>query len=282
MWRITDRISGLRIFGLPSLILHVTNCFIPNATGDMCTQMQFNKFLAIAATALAALSVTGCDFIKQDSDRPATSREFPRPFRPVSKAAGTSFSTEAARDEAGEANMVMNWAGIEAGSTVADIGAGEGYYTIRLSKRVGEKGRVLAQDINAGALQRLGERVSRERIDNVSIKPGAEDDPRLPKSSFDRIFMVHMYHEVEEPYAFLWRMRPALSKGGEVIVVDRDLPTDKHGIPPQLLFCEFQASGYRLKGFTERLDVGAYFARFEATGKRPDPGAIKVCAQNLK
>ena len=209
--------------------------------------------------------------------RPETSLEFPQAFRPVSKLAGTEFSTEAARDEAGEAEMVMDWAGIEPGSTVADIGAGEGYYTIRLAKRVGEKGRVLAQDINRGALQRLGERVNRDRLDNVSIKKGAIDDPRLPERSFDRIFMVHMYHEVTEPYAFLWRLEPALAKGGQIIVVDRDRPTNQHGIPPKLLFCEFEAAGYRLKGFTERLDVGGYFARFEATGKRPAPEEIVAC-----
>ena len=212
-----------------------------------------------------------------DDGRLETSLEFPQAFRPVSKLAGTEFSTEAARDEAGEAEMVMDWAGIEPGSTVADIGAGEGYYTIRLAKRVGEKGRVLAQDINRGALQRLGERVNRDRLDNVSIKKGAIDDPRLPERSFDRIFMVHMYHEVTEPYAFLWRLEPALAKGGQIIVVDRDRPTNQHGIPPKLLFCEFEAAGYRLKGFTERLDVGGYFARFEATGKRPAPAEIVAC-----
>jgi SAM-dependent methyltransferase len=186
----------------------------------------------------------------------------------VSEASGTQFSTEAARDEAGEANSVMDWAEMKPGFTVADIGAGEGYYTIRLAKRVGEKGRVLAQDINAGALQRLGERVARDRLDNVAIKPGAIDDPRLPENSFDRIFLVHMYHEVSEPYAFLWRLRPALIKGGQVIVVDRDRPTDSHGIPPKLLFCEFEATGYRLTGFAERPEVKGYFARFEATGKK--------------
>jgi len=212
-----------------------------------------------------------------DEGRPETSLEFPQAFRPVSKLSRTQFSTEAARDEAGEAEMVMDWAGIEPGSTVADIGAGEGYYTIRLAKRVGEKGRVLAQDINRGALQRLGERVSRDRLDNVAIKKGAIDDPRLPERSFDRIFMVHMYHEVTEPYALLWRLEPALAKGGQVIVVDRDRPTNEHGIPPKLLFCEFEAAGFRLKGFTERLDVGGYFARFEATGKRPAPEEIIAC-----
>ena len=172
----------------------------------------------------------------------------------------------------------MEWAGIQLGTTVADIGAGEGYYTIRLAERVGPKGRVLAQDINRGALDRLGERVTREQLDNVAIKEGAVDDPRLPENSFDRIFMVHMYHEIEEPYAFLWRMRPALAKGGQVIVVDRDRATDRHGIPPKLLFCEFEAVGYRLTGFTEQLKLGGYIARFEVSGPRPDQSAIRTCA----
>ncbi len=231
------------------------------------------------ATSLFLLALAACKPVTQDSAQPDGVGVFPRPFRPVSDAASTQFSTEAARDQAGEANLVMDWAGIKPGSTVADIGAGEGYYTIRLSKRVGEKGRVLAQDINRGALQRLGERVARDRLDNVSIKPGAIDDPRLPEHSFDRIFMVHMYHEVSEPYAFLWRLMPALNKGGEVIVVDRDRATDQHGIPPKLLFCEFESVGYKLTEFSQRPQVGGYFARFEATGKRPEPDAIKVCAQ---
>jgi SAM-dependent methyltransferase len=221
---------------------------------------------------------SSCKPVGGNDDRLATSREFPKPFRPVSKAGDTQFSNEAARDEAGEAKFVMDWAGIKLGTTVADIGAGEGYYTIRLAERVGPKGRVLAQDINRGALTRLGERVSRDRLDNVAIKEGGIDDPRLPEHSFDRIFMVHMYHEVDEPYAFLWRLRPALAKGGEVIVVDRDRPTDQHGIPPKLLFCEFEAVGYRLTGFSEQLNLGGYMARFELGGKRPEPDAIKTCA----
>jgi SAM-dependent methyltransferase len=211
-------------------------------------------------------------------EQSATALDFPRADRTVSAIGDTEFSTEAARDEAGEAEYVMDWAGIQLGTTVADIGAGEGYYPIRLAERVGPKGRVLAQDINRGALNRLGERVTREQLDNVAIKEGAVDDPRLPQNSFDRIFMVHMYHEIEEPYAFLWRMRPALAKGGQVIVVDRDQATHRHGIPPKLLFCEFDAVGYRLTGFTEQLKLGGYIARFEVSGERPEPSAIKTCA----
>jgi SAM-dependent methyltransferase len=231
----------------------------------------------LAALLLTAATLTGCSAQPADDQRLATSAEFSKPDRLVSEAGDTQFSTEAARDEAGEAKFVMDWAGIKLGTTVADIGAGEGYYTIRLAERVGPKGRVLAQDINRGALDRLGERVTRDQLDNVAIKEGAIDDPRLPDNSFDRIFMVHMYHEIDEPYAFLWRLRPALAKGGQVIVVDRDRPTDQHGIPPKLLFCEFEALGYRLTGFSEQLNLGGYIARFEPASARPAAAAIKPC-----
>jgi SAM-dependent methyltransferase len=239
------------------------------------------SFYRTIATAVAFALLASCKPAIKDDGRPESARAFPTPDRAVSEASGTEFSTEAARDEAGEAKKLMDWADIEPGTTVADIGAGEGYYTVRLSARVGLKGRVLAQDINRGALDRLAERVVRERLlDNVAIQEGGIDDPRLPPGSFDRIFMVHMYHEITEPYAFLWRMRPALAKGGQVIVVDRDLPTNQHGIPPKLLFCEFAAIGYRLKEFEERQEVGAYFARFELAGSRPKPKDIKPCKAN--
>lgn len=225
--------------------------------------------------ALALLA--GCGRGPSDVDRPETAREFPRADRPVSKPGRNQFSTEVARDSVNEAQTVMDLANIKEGMTVADIGAGEGYYTVRLAIRVGAKGRVLAQDIDAEALRRLGLRVERERLDNVSIKPGAADDPRLPKRSFDRIFLVHMYHEVTEPYAFLWRMRPALRKGGRVIVVDVDRPTDQHGMPPSLLFCEFGAVGFRLTEFVRKPELQGYYAQFQVSGERPDPADIKPC-----
>ena len=228
--------------------------------------------------ACAALSACERD-PPADLDRPETSREFPRAYRPVSELGKTSVSTEQARDDRNEANTVMDLANIAPGMTVADIGAGEGYYTVRLADRVGADGRVLAQDIDQDALRRLGSRVEEERLDNVSIKLGNGDDPRLPANSFDRIFMVHMYHEVTEPYAFLWRLRPALREGGQVIVVDVDRPADQHGLRPQLLFCEFQAVGFRLVEFVRRPELAGYYAQFEAVGPRPEPGEIAPCGE---
>ncbi|WP_420606270.1 class I SAM-dependent methyltransferase [Novosphingopyxis sp.] len=203
---------------------------------------------------------------------------FPEANRPVATVVATQFSNEPAREAANEARIVMDWAGTKPGMTVADIGAGEGYYTVRLGDRVGAKGRVLAQDIDRAVLTRLGERVARDRLDNVSIMLGAMDDPRLPPASFDRVFMIHMYHEIASPYAFLWHLRPALKGDGEVVIVDADRPTANHGTPPKLLFCELQAVGYRLTGYEERPDIGAYIARFAPEGDRPEPAAIRPCA----
>jgi ubiquinone/menaquinone biosynthesis C-methylase UbiE len=222
--------------------------------------------------------LSACDNLAPDADRPATAMEFPLPDRAVSTVVSNQFSNEDARDERGEAQAVMDLANISPGMTVADIGAGEGYYTVRLAERVGGDGRVLAQDIDPDALQRLGQRVERERLENISIKLGRADDPQLPADSFDRIFLVHMYHEVTEPYAFLWRMWPALAEGGQIIVVDVDRPTSRHGIPPSLLFCEFDAIGFKLTEFVERPDLKSYFARFERGDARAEPADIKVCS----
>lgn len=230
-----------------------------------------------AAALLAMVALAGCNGPAADADRAEGALEFPRAYRPVSALGSNEFSSEDQRDDLGEARVVMDLAKIGAGTTVADIGAGEGYYTVRLAERVGAKGRVLAQDIDPAAMQRLGQRVERERLDNVSIKTGAADDPRLPANSFDRVFLIHMYHEVSEPYAFLWRLRPALRPGGQVIVVDVDRATDQHGIPPALLFCEFQAVGFRLVEFVRKPELKGYYAQFEASGERPAPAAIKPC-----
>ncbi len=229
----------------------------------------------LCATVL--LAMTGCDMLRPDSKRPETALEFPQPDRPVSDLGSNQFSTETKRDSVGEAQKVMDLAEIAPGMTVADIGAGEGYYTVRLAERVGREGRVLAQDIDREALQRLGDRVERERLDNVSIKPGDADDPHLPEDSFDRIFLVHMYHEVSEPYAFLWRLWPALRDGGQVIVVDMDRPTDQHGIAPDLLTCEFKRVGFDLVAFKDAPELAGYYAQFKASATRPEPGDIETC-----
>lgn len=229
-----------------------------------------------AASLLTLFALAACNNGAATPAPPKPS-EFPAAARPVADIVSSRWSDEDSRDSAGEGNEVMARAGVTKGMTVADIGAGEGYYTIRLAARVGEKGRVLAQDIVPSVRNALAERVNRERLDNVSVKLGTADNPGLPENSFDRVFLVHMYHEIESPFAFLWNLRPAPKAGGRVIVVDADRPTNQHGTPPSLLKCEFEAVGYRQVDFQKMPSAGGYLAAFEPVGPRPEPQAIKPC-----
>jgi ubiquinone/menaquinone biosynthesis C-methylase UbiE len=233
---------------------------------------------------LGLLALTGCDVLPTAprADEAAKSDEFPKAQRPVAPIVANRWSTEEARDRVSEAEQVMNIAGITPGMTVADIGAGEGYYTIRLATRVGANGRVLAQDIMPEVRDKLASRVTRENLENVSVKLGGPADPKLPANSFDRIFMVHMYHEIEAPLEFLWRLRPALRVGGRVIVVDANRTTDKHGTPPALLDCEFKSLGYRRVDFHDMPQVGGYLAAYETSGNRPAPSAIPACKADAR
>ena len=226
---------------------------------------------ATRAVLLAALLLAAC---REAPTEPA----FPEAGRDVAPTVSDRFSTEEARDRIGEAEQVMALAGVKPGMSVADVGAGEGYYTVRLARVVGPRGRVLAEDIDAEAIDNLGDRVQRERLDNVAVKLGSPTDPMLPRGSFDRIFLVHMFHEVSEPYAFLWHLREGVKPGGEVILVDSDRPVKNHGIPPSQADCEFRALGLTpIRSVT--LEGGdSYFRAYQVAGERPEPGAIKKCA----
>lgn len=220
---------------------------------------------------LAAVATLGA--CKEPADR----SPFPDPQRPVAPIVSPRYSNEDARDSVGEFETVVELAAVSPGMSVADIGAGEGYYTVRLAPLVGDQGRVLAQDIVPETRNELASRVQRERLDNVAVKLGEPNDPMLPANSFDRIFMVHMYHEIERPSEFLWHLRPSLKRGGSVVVVDADRPTNRHGTPPRLLICEFASVGYELAKFTRLGESESYFAQFVATGPRPEPADIRVC-----
>ncbi|MEO5865503.1 MAG: class I SAM-dependent methyltransferase [Sphingomonas sp.] len=228
--------------------------------------------------ASALLLLVGCDgskpLIEHEADKPGP---FPAADRPVASIVSPRWSNEEERDRLNEAGDVMNKAGIKAGMTVADIGAGEGYYTIRLAARVGKEGRVLAEDIVPEVRDNLAQRVARQRLDNVSVRLGEPADPKLPDHSFDRVLMVHMYHEIEQPYEFLWRLRPSLAPTGLVVVVDADRPTQDHGTPPALLKCELAAVGYAQVSMRDMPSAGGYLAAFRAQGPRPEPTAIKPC-----
>jgi ubiquinone/menaquinone biosynthesis C-methylase UbiE len=202
---------------------------------------------------------------------------FPAAHRDVAPIVGDTFSTEDARDRAGEAEQVMELARVSPGMSVADVGAGEGYYTVRLAPVVGPKGRVLAEDIFPEVRDQLSERVQRERLDNVAVKLGTAENPMLPAGSFDRVFLVHMYHEVQSPYAFLWHAREGVKPDGLVVVVEANRPVRQHGMPPNELKCEFAALGMQPVKAAMLASREDYLIAFRVAGPRPAPDKIRAC-----
>jgi SAM-dependent methyltransferase len=205
---------------------------------------------------------------------------FPAPSRPVAGIVTDTWRDEQSRDRAGEAERVMKLLGVRRGLDVADIGAGAGYYTVRLARRVGPKGHVYAEDIVPDYLDRLAKRVAREGLaDRVALVHGEPHDPRLPPGSVDLALLVHMYHEVEQPYGLLWNLRPALRPGARVAIIDARKETASHGTPPDLLRCELAAVGYRQTALYE-LQENTYLGVFVPSAPPASPAGIRPCPRS--
>jgi ubiquinone/menaquinone biosynthesis C-methylase UbiE len=202
---------------------------------------------------------------------------FPLPDRPVAGIVAPTWSSGPDRDAADESGQLIRALGIRRGMAVADIGAGSGYHTLRLSPVVGPEGVIYAEDIVEAYISGLRREAERRNLTNVRIVVGSADDPKLPAASVDRAVLVHMYHEIENPYVLLWNLATALKPGARVGVIDLDRATESHGTPRALLKCEFEAVGYRRISHTQMTGGGGYIAVFEAPTTRPAPQDIKAC-----
>src|SRR5664279_603993 len=152
-----------------------------------------------AAVCLAAVFTMSA--AAQDTARPGSpAAAFPKPDRPVADIVSPLWDDEKARDDAGEPLELVRLLGIKPGMGVADIGAGSGYYVVRLSPIVGPKGRVIAEDVMPDYLKGLRQRVRDLGLRNVTVIQGEPHDPRLPAGSLDAAILVHMYHEITQPY----------------------------------------------------------------------------------
>ena len=207
---------------------------------------------------------------------------FPAPSRKVAGIVTDTWRDEQSRDQAGEAERVMRLLGVKSGLDVADIGAGSGYYTVRLARRVGPQGHVFAEDVIPDYLDRLARRVDAEGLaGSVTLVRGEPHDPRLAPGSLDLALLVHMYHEVTQPYGLLWNLRPALRPGARVAVIDARKETASHGTPPDLLRCELAAVGYRQTAFYD-LQENTYLAVFEPAAGPASPDAIRPCSASRR
>lgn len=199
---------------------------------------------------------------------------FPKPQREVARIVSSAWADEDSRDAAGEAATVIRLLGIRPGQRIADIGAGSGYYTMRVAPVVGSDGRVFAQDIVPRYLNQLRSRVRKAKLTNVRFVLGSPVDPRLPAGSVDTALLIHMYHEIAQPYALLYKLRASLRPGGRVAIVDLDRPSEAHGMPKALLVCEVKAVGYDLVSIAD-LKPG-YLAVFKL-GAPVNAQTVKAC-----
>ena len=225
----------------------------------------------------AGVVVAGQDTIGPAAPPGAPASAFPNPMRPVADIVAPRWSDEDGRDDAGELARVVELAKIGHGQQVADIGAGDGYYVTRLAPLVGATGRVFGEDIVPDYLTLLQRRVRREGLRNVQVVRGDTHDPRLPAASVDVAIMIHMYHEIEQPFALLWNLATAMRPGGRLVILDLERPTFGHGTPPALLRCELAAVGYQQLSFTNTAP-SEYVAVFSApdSTSRPSPAAIST------
>src|SRR6185436_1472337 len=202
---------------------------------------------------LAALGITGAvvsvAFALTPTPAPRQRDTHARLFPP----AQLGLLEAAGRDEWQEPERVMDLLGIADGARVADIGAGGGWFTIRLAHRVGPNGVVYAEDIQPEMIESIRRRVVREGLKNVEPKLGTAADPQLP-SGLNAVLMVDTYPQIPEPVVLLQRIKESLAPNGRLGIVDFKLdgaggpgPDLEDRVSPELIKSHAAAAGLKLE-----------------------------------
>jgi ubiquinone/menaquinone biosynthesis C-methylase UbiE len=172
--------------------------------------------LTVAGTSFVVLGVAALVAQQATSVHPISGRRFAE----VMDVRGAAWLDRPERETEEAPDEALNIIGIKRGSSVADIGAGSGYMTIRLSKRVGTNGIVYANDIQQPMLDILDKRLKSSRLTNVQLILGSPDDPKLPPASVDLALLVDVYHELSQPQAMLKRLHEAVKPGGRLVLLE--------------------------------------------------------------
>ncbi len=144
-------------------------------------------------------------------------------------------------------DRVMEILKISEGKTVADIGAGSGWFTVIAAKKVGEKGKVYAVEINEDSIKYINERAKKENFTNIETILGTEDDPKLKANSIDSVLILKTYHEIAQPIKVLVNLRKSLKTGALVGIIERDGDGADHGIKKETVIAEAEKAGFKLK-----------------------------------
>ena len=202
------------------------------------------RVLAVSVALILAASV----FVEAQRRHPVSGRV----LAPVMGVGGASWLERPEREDEEAPSRALELLNLKPGMVVADIGAGSGYYASRIARRVGPTGRVLATDIQPGMIALLERRIASERLTNMTTVLGAPDDPKLPPNSIDLAIMVDVYHELQDPQAFLQRLKPAFKPGGRLALLefrkeDPKIPIlEVHKMSVAEVKQEMEAEGYAI------------------------------------
>ena len=182
------------------------------------------------------------------SEHPLTGRH----IAPVMGAAGAGWLDRSEREREEQPDKALDLIGIHPGMVVGDVGAGTGYMTLRIAKRVGPSGKVYANDIQPEMLDKLNENARRMELDNVETVLGSEADAKLPSAKLDLVLLVDVYHEFSRPQEMLQSMRRSLKPDGRLVLVeykkeDPAIPIrPDHKMNLNDIKTEVEAEGYKL------------------------------------
>jgi ubiquinone/menaquinone biosynthesis C-methylase UbiE len=182
-----------------------------------------------------------------------------RRIAPVMSHLGADWLDRPEREQEEAPDRAIALLAITPGMTVADVGAGSGYMTVKLARAVGPTGHVYATDVQPEMIARLDARIHAEKLLNVTTVLGTADDPRLPLGTLDLILLVDVYHELAEPQRMLQRLKQALHRDGRLVLLeyrkeDPSIPIrDEHKMSVSEAKVEVEAEGYRLTQALEDL-----------------------------
>jgi predicted methyltransferase len=198
---------------------------------------------------------------------PVLRAQSPAPSHPTSTpyTGNLSIFEEPGRDKRLQIDRVMDLLNLKPGSTVADIGAGGGWFSVRAARRVAPNGQVIAEEINPKAIVSIQQRAQREHLPNIKTLLGTPDDPRLSPNSLDAALMLKVYHEIAHPPLVLASLRAALRPGARFGIIDRNGNGADHGLKESIVRAEVERAGFRQVArydFT-KADGQDYFLIFE-------------------
>jgi ubiquinone/menaquinone biosynthesis C-methylase UbiE len=213
----------------------------------MLVDRRSSRRIAMCALVALALFAAARGMAQQPGVHPVSGRVFAQTMG----VQGAPWLERREREDEENPDLAMRLIRVQKGQSVADLGAGSGYYTRRLAKAVGDTGKVYAVDIQQGMLDLLQTALSKEKITNVVPVLGGIDDPRLPPDALDMILMVDVYHEFSQPQAMLQRMKTALKPGGRLILLeyrgeDPDVPIrPEHKMTKAQVKLEVEHEGFK-------------------------------------